>query len=245
MPEKYCFSTGIITDYKEMQSRQVDIIIHDKFNTPYLADMSGIKIIPIESVYGVIEVKSVLTKSEIGKCVENIESVRKLEKNTIEGMFYPTAGLVFAYDSDASLETVYKNFVELSEKVELEKRISCVCVLNKGIILPVDKNGMNKVELLPNENTIYAMFNNAPDALLLFYLVLYEILSSIVIFPANMVAYAKSSGMLDASFSIPAGYTPDDAIINVLGNTLSMADIRALQNYGKKCLVECWMKKTF
>ena len=43
----------------------MDIIIHDKFLTPYLVDMDGTKIVPIESVYGVVEVKSTLTKRRI------------------------------------------------------------------------------------------------------------------------------------------------------------------------------------
>lgn len=103
IPEKYCFSKGTIVDCKDVQSRQVDIIIHDKFLTPYLVDMDGTKIVPIESVYGVVEVKSTLTKEELRKCVKNIESVRKLEKKTTSGYSFPTAGMVFAYDSDASL----------------------------------------------------------------------------------------------------------------------------------------------
>ena len=179
IPEKYCFSKGTIVDCKDVQSRQVDIIIHDKFLTPYLVDMDGTKIVPIESVYGVVEVKSMLTKEELRKCVKNIESVRKLEKKTTSGYSFPTAGMVFAYDSDASLEAVYKNLNELSEDVEVDKRISCICVLNKGIILPVNKNGLTNVSLLPDENTVYGIFNNANDALLLFYLILTQILNSI------------------------------------------------------------------
>lgn len=38
IPEKYCFAKGTIVDYKDTQSKQVDIIIHDKFMTPYLVD---------------------------------------------------------------------------------------------------------------------------------------------------------------------------------------------------------------
>ena len=71
IPEKYCFSKGTIVDCKDVQSRQVDIIIHDKFLTPYLVDMDGTKIVPIESVYGVVEVKSTLTKEELKMCIRD------------------------------------------------------------------------------------------------------------------------------------------------------------------------------
>ncbi len=231
IPEKFCFSKGTIVDYKDTQSRQVDIIIHDKFMTPYLVDMDSTKVIPIESVYSVIEVKSTLTKEELRKSIKNIASVRKLQKKTVTGYAFPTAGLVFAYDSDASLETVYKNLVELSNEVEIDERISCVCILNKGIILPIDKNGIKNVVLLPNENSIYAMFNNATDSLLLFYLILTQILNSITIFPPDLVAYAQSTEILDTSFSVPADYIPDDAMVNVMDNMISSAELKNVSDY--------------
>ncbi|WP_304431255.1 DUF6602 domain-containing protein [Romboutsia ilealis] len=245
IPEKYSFSKGTIVDCKDVQSRQVDIIIHDKFLTPYLVDMDNTKIVPIESVYGVVEVKSTLTKEELRKCVKNIESVRKLEKKTISDFSFPTAGLVFAYDSDASLETVYKNLNEISADVEVDKRISCVCVLNKGIILPVEKNGMTNVSLLPSDNTIYGIFNNANDALLLFYLILTQILNSITIFPPDMVAYAQSTDILDTSFSIPADYVPDDGTISIMDKMVSISEIKNLRDCGTKFLSGKLRKEDF
>lgn len=236
IPEKYSFSKGTIVDCKDVQSKQIDIIIHDKFLTPYLVDMNDTKIIPIESVYGVIEVKSTLSKDELRKCVKNIESVRKLQKKTISDYYFPTAGMVFAYDSDASLDAIYKNLNELSEDVDIDKRISCVCVLNKGVILPVDKNGLRNVTLFPNENTVYGIFNNTDDALLLFYLILSQILNSITIFPPDMVAYAQSTDLLDTTFSIPADYIPDDGMINVMDNMVRISEINNLKDCGQRLL---------
>ena len=198
--------------------------------------MDGTKIVPIESVYGVVEVKSTLPKEELRKCVKNIESVRKLEKKTTSGYSFLTAGMVFAYDSDASLEAVYKNLNELSEDVEVDKRISCICVLNKGVILPMNKNGLTNVSLLPDKNTVYGIFNNANDALLLFYLILTQILNSITIFPPDMVAYAQSTAILDTSFSIPADYVPDDGTISVMDNMVRMSEIKTLKEYGTRML---------
>lgn len=236
VPEKYCFSKGIIIDCKEEQSRQVDIIIHDKFLTPLLMDMQDTKLVPIESVYAVIEVKSTLTKEELRKCVNNIKSVRGLEKNTVSGYCFPTAGLVFAYDSDTSLETIYKNLNAFSENIEDENKISCICVLNKGIIFPINKNGLNNVSLFPSKNTVYGICNNANDALLLFYLILNQILNSITIFPPNMVAYAQSTELLNTSFTIPNGYVPDDGIINIMENQVKISEIKGIKDYGVRLL---------
>ncbi len=220
IPEKYCFAKGTIIDCKDTQSKQVDVIIHDKFITPYLLDLDSTKIIPIESVYSVIEVKSTLSKEELRKSIKNIE------KKTITGISFPTAGLVFAYDSDSSLDAIYTNLVALSNEVGYEHRVSCVCVLNKGIIIPVDKNCMNQVSLIPGSNTVYAMINNSSDALLLFYLILTQILNGITVFPPDLVAYAQSGEMLDTTFSIPADYVPNDAKINVLDNIATIAEIK-------------------
>ncbi len=236
IPEKYCFSKGTIIDSKDVQSKQVDIIIHDKFLTPYLIDNAGTKVVPIESVYGTIEVKSILTKEELKKCVCNIESAKKLKKAPISNIVYPTAGLVFAYDSDSSLETIYRNFNEISSSVDVKNRINCICVLNKGVIAPIEKKGLNTVSLFPADNTVYGIFNNPNDALLLFYLILFQILNSIVISPPDMVAYAQSSGMLDTTFSIPAGYIPDDGIYIFEDKSISVSEVNKVQKYAEKLL---------
>lgn len=245
IPEKYCFSKGTIVDSKDEQSRQVDIIIHDKFLTPFLVDEDNTKIVPIESVYATIEVKSTLTKEELKKCIENIESVKRLEKNTITGYSMPTAGMVFAYDSDASLETVYKNLIEMSNNIGADRRINCICILNKGIILPIDKKGMRDITLFPNTNTIYGLFNNENEALLLFYLVLIQVLNSIAIFPPNMVAYAQSTGMLKTTFSIPAEYVPDDGTFNFMGNMISMAELKRTGDFGSRFMSGKLKKEEF
>lgn len=236
IPDKYNFSKGTIIDCNDNQSRQVDIIIHDKYTTPCLIDMDSTKVIPVESVYAVIEVKSTLTKEELRKSIENINSVKQLKKNTIVGVSYPTAGLVFAYDSDASLDSIYKNVVELSAGIEPENRVSCVCVLNKGIIILADKHGLNKVSLLPNVETVYAMMKNEEDSLLLFYLILIQLLTQIQVYPPDMVKYAQSSKMLDTAFNIPAEYLPEDATLEVLDAKVSIADLRKLQEAGKRML---------
>ncbi len=236
IPDKYTFSKGTIIDCTDTQSKQVDIIIHDKYTTPCLIDMDSTKVIPIESVYAVIEVKSVLTKEELRKSIKNINSVKILQKNTVTGISYPTAGLIFAYDSDSSFNTIYKNLVELSQEFEPENRVSCVCILNKGIIIPVDKYGLNKVSLLPGLETIYALMNNEEDALLLFYLILMQLLTQIQVFPPDMVKYAQSSKMLDTSFNIPIEYLPDDATTEVFDTQTTVADLKGLSESGKRIL---------
>ena len=234
IPDKYIFSKGMIIDSKDEQSRQVDIIIHDKMLSPILLNLESTRIIPIESVYGVIEVKSRLTKNELAKAIKNIESVRRLPKKTMTGMSFPTFGYLFAYDSDSSLETVYKNFIELSKEVTADHQISCICVLNKGLIIPLDKYNLLTIKLFPEEDTVFAIFNDGDNALLIFYLILFQTLNSIMVFPPNMLEYAQSSGSLKSSFIIPGGYIPEDATFSYLGQSASIRDLNNMQKLGEK-----------
>lgn len=245
IPDKYEMSEGIIVDSKDHQSKQVDVIIHDKNTTPFLQDTSLTKIIPIECVYGVIEVKSFLTKETLGQSIKNIQSVRGLCKNTICGTPSPTLGFVFAYDSDSSLETIYNNFLFLTEEIPFDQRITCICVLNKGLILPVNKYQLSTISLFPGEDTVFAMHQNSSNVLLLFYLLLFQALSSAIMFPPNMLAYANSAGDLDTNIYIPKKNIPEIATVPFLDQMISIAEIYEMQKNGNKILSGELQEKDF
>lgn len=80
-PTKYAIGNGIIVDSNETQSKQQDFIIYDNFNSPKLMETESVQIVPIESVYATIEVKSTLTINELEKCINNIRSVKTLKKS--------------------------------------------------------------------------------------------------------------------------------------------------------------------
>ena len=236
IPDKFEFSDGIIIDSFDHQSCQVDVIIHDRIATPFLQDQDLANVIPIESVYAVIEVKSTLTKDELIKCIANIKSVRSLQKNTITGQISPTLGFVFAYDADSTLETIYKNFLELSKDLPPEQQITCICVLNKGLILPIHKERLSSIMLLPSMDTLFAMHINASNALLMFYLLLFQGLNSITVYPPNMMAYANSDGRLDTQIIVPPENLPDSALFPFLDKSISIAEIKRMQELGDKIL---------
>ena len=117
LPEKYSISSGIIIDNSQKQSKQQDFIIHDAFNCPSFFKTESNSILPIESVYATIEVKSTLDYSTLEQSVKNVESVRNLNKLTNRNIirnqydnFYPL-GFVFAYSSTCSLEQIQKNYL--------------------------------------------------------------------------------------------------------------------------------------
>lgn len=82
-------------------SKQCDIVIVDK-RAPRLRDIKSHHIIPVECVYGVIEVKTRLTGSELVDACAKIATVKRLPRNayTQDGWAPPPIfGQVFTFDS--------------------------------------------------------------------------------------------------------------------------------------------------
>jgi len=188
LPQNLQISSGQIFDINGKVSRQLDIIIHNRDNTPilYLDRDKRNKFIPVECVYSVIEVKSMLNKRELEKqksgIFVNMESVRALEKKA----FYPSGDIlrdtnnygqewtdwpinyyVFAFDS-IKLETLklYVDQYHSNNNSPPEKRIDTICVLGKGLVLNRDSDGSFSACPSPSSQTMHTY---TQKELLLFY----------------------------------------------------------------------------
>jgi len=77
MPNNIGVSKGYIINLNGGHSKECDIILHRKNNSPILkiSPTQNLHIIPIEDVYGVIEVKSKLTIKEIENCKDKQQSL--------------------------------------------------------------------------------------------------------------------------------------------------------------------------
>ena len=78
LPKRFSIGTGVIISSKGDVSQQTDIVIFDNFfNSPLLSEF-GSCVYPVETVYATIEVKSVLTKSELRSSLAAIRKLRSL-----------------------------------------------------------------------------------------------------------------------------------------------------------------------
>ena len=77
LPKKYGVAKGEIVTKDGQHSHSADIVIYDAVNCPILYSEKT-AIIPIEGVFGVIEVKSSLSKAEFVGAARQIESFKKL-----------------------------------------------------------------------------------------------------------------------------------------------------------------------
>lgn len=241
LPKKYSISSGIIIDFNQNQSKQQDFIIHDAFNCPSFFKTDSNTILPVESVYATIEIKSSLNYDTLKQSVENVESVRKLQKlpnkNIISNEYneqYPL-GFVFAYSSEYSLEQIQKRLFELNKKVDGRYQISIICILDKGLIFNVNKDNLNNFTIIPTNDTVLARSDSdIENSLYSFYLLILQFLDNVYIQVPSLIEYAKKNDSFKIDLSIPNELIPDDAIYKEGNMKMQYGDIRKLLDLNKK-----------
>lgn len=144
LPKRFAAGSGLIVDNQNNISSQIDIIIYDALNSPIYRKGERVLILPIDNVATAIEVKSSLNKEELRDAAKKIKSVKSLQKTPITNADQPvtfstmittkTYGVVFAYDSKTSLETLADNLREINEDMQSDYWIDFVVVLDKGVI---------------------------------------------------------------------------------------------------------------
>lgn len=195
LPKHLEISSGIVVDSQGGDSRQLDIIIHDANKTPVFYRSESSRVVPVECVYAVVEVKAYLDKAEITKAYENMRSVKHLTKDpaaffgpaspfkevkTLYGSewdHWPIQYFIFAFDSPA-LESVLPNVLELQQNDPLHQRIDSVCILNRGVLMNRTAEGMFQVLPQPGSQLVAS---HTTKPLLFFYT-----LASILLNQASM-----------------------------------------------------------
>lgn len=91
LPKRYGVEKAFVVDCHDHCSDQIDIVIFDRQYSPFIFNQSGVKYIPAESVYAVIEAKQEMNKGFIEYAAAKAASVRKLTRtnsvfNTASGM---------------------------------------------------------------------------------------------------------------------------------------------------------------
>ena len=149
LPERFGIGSGeIITNIDEV-SRQCDLIIYDKIDGISLISQDSVNVFPIESVAGIIEVKSVLDKNSLFDSLENIKSIKKIAPNSASenkfgGFTIATTrekpfGLIFSYSTSISLDTIANHYKEWASKNDKIFYPNMIAVLNLGIVRHLDR----------------------------------------------------------------------------------------------------------
>lgn len=203
--------------------KQQDFILYDAFTSPSFLKRQTEVIIPVESVYATIEVKSTLDKRTLEQSVENVRSVKSLEKNYITPNFLPLQSTnyiysaVFAYTSSIRIEDVLKKLIELNKDIPYDEQISAICILDKGNILHVDRDDIRNLNTRPSRKTTTLVKPNTLDQnLYLFYIMLQSHLNYTLNFPPDLWKYATINGSFkDKGICIPIEAITDDVNIPI------------------------------
>jgi len=143
LSSRFDIATGKITDSNGNHSTETDIIIYSKELIPPLMFTSDFGLIPKESVFAVIEVKSKLTKEEIRKTIENFKKLDNLKMNSgfyssdsHESQERKIPGIIksiFAFDTDLTEKTDIERMKETLIEMNLNiPNFSSFCVVKKG-----------------------------------------------------------------------------------------------------------------
>lgn len=82
LPSRYACDKGFIIDSENNTSDQIDLIVFDKYFSPFFFNYGPNKYIPAESVYAVFEIKPVLDKQNFDYAKNKAKSVRTLKRTS-------------------------------------------------------------------------------------------------------------------------------------------------------------------
>lgn len=174
LPSNLGIAAGFIVDFHGDISKQVDLIIYDKYKAAKFFSSSGVVTIPCEFVYCVIEVKTTLQASELKEVHEHMLSVKELDRSAVENigklvqndfLFYgivysngklpPPIYIVFALES-GGLQNIKTELEKFDKNTEVDNRIDFIftpdaCITNfdtkanSSSLTPYQKNEEHKL----------------------------------------------------------------------------------------------------
>jgi hypothetical protein len=172
-------------------SKEIDIAIYNSTEMISLMNRQDIyEVYPVETVYGVIQVKSNLTKKELRSGLDNLRSFKRLKNNTDNSHGF---GLLFAYCSDMKWDDIIKELKVFAEQNPREYLPNLVFILGIGFFR-WGEDGIKSVCLNKDIEEIYNIsVYGYPDrqqiSLYEFHNLLLTLLRSTETYPANLYEY--------------------------------------------------------
>lgn len=223
LPEQVGCAAGQVIDSSGAISKQVDVVLFDRARTPMLfrSPNGADRLIPVEGVLCVIEVKTHLTKAMLPGILENCRSVKRLSRTAyFDQPMTPTYRL---YDQDwtdfplhysvfaAKSDNMYAEDInEMQYDDPLHERIDLVCYLDRGSNLNVaipDMYASPLISATPSAGS--GLINIESDqGLLHWYGALASVIAQAQVRPINILTYMASE--LQVAGTVPSGKFTED-----------------------------------
>lgn len=220
LPKKYSISnTSVrVASTHGFLSKEVDILLFDSNEAITLMGRNeAYAVYPIECCYGIIEVKSKLTKNEIKKAFKTIASFKSLVKSgnqqfnlgqfTIRHALEERGfGIIFAYDTDLDLKDLNKEFKK--QLIETDKKFlpNVIFILNKGFFMWGNESMascLNEHIESKSDLQVYPRYDVGNECLHAFYSILISLLKKSGITSVPVDSYYRlplTSGSLSYEF---------------------------------------------
>ena len=203
LPKRYAVGSGEVISPENRVSGQLDIVIYDPSHCPALITSTSHAVFPIESVYGVISMKSHLDSRELADAYENIATLKQiLDRNSFQlnpipgmsmGMSFPMPITgVIAYAANRSLEAIAEQAKMLDRKLgDMSLRPDFLAVIGQGIIAPRERlrSSFNGFKLPEEEERRTALRKTGRHTLLRLYIQILDELNALVLRPLELSRY--------------------------------------------------------
>jgi len=202
LPSKYGLGSGEIVGRIKATSRQSDLIIYDKIDGVTLLYDEHTQVYPIDCVYGIIEVKSGLSKTEFIDALEKIAAFKSMAPHghvqlsrgggTVSFPRSRPFGMVFAYNlAGNSLVSLTANLREWEQRHPPELWPNYICVLGVGTISHQGKDAFQKClnsESITTESWPSSL-EYREDSLWNFYSALHDLCARMRLGPVELMSY--------------------------------------------------------
>lgn len=202
LPAKYALGAGeAIGRVRDTTSHQCDVIVYDRLNGVTLLYDESIQVFPIDCVYGIIEVKSALSKAEFLDALEKIKALKAMAPGgavsqpvgayTLVHARPRPFGMVFAYSlGDNSLNSLVENLREWEKETPPALWPNYVCILEAGVIYHQGK----PFETIHDSDKISAeawptYISYGKDSLFQFYCALHDMCAHMQLGPVELRHY--------------------------------------------------------
>ncbi|MCY4401646.1 MAG: hypothetical protein OXD54_03640 [Candidatus Poribacteria bacterium] len=213
LPEKIGVSHGFVMDSYGEMSKQMDIILYDKMNTPRIFTGDGAQIFPVEATYACGEIKTYLDTERFmdsfEKCLsyKNLRRKAYFEHNSLVNTTYNLFGtqqehwqsIFFCLAVESVNATVLQKYYNsIAPDLSIDKRIDTVMVLSStdGVncllnVLGDIKDGIppdKSINLLPQPGSRICTYR-AKQPWALFVMLLLRYMSLTPTEPVDMLYY--------------------------------------------------------
>lgn len=204
LPTRYAVSSNSVRAASTTGhvSNELDIMIYDYFDAISLMRRSDVyEVLPIESVFGAVQVKSRLNKREIKEAFENIGSFKLLERldnqtqkatSEMPRETHSPFGLIFAYDSDLEWSEIVSEIKGCASENESYRWPNGIFILSKGHFLFGDESGAKiySQEISSIKDVVMHGYpDRSNDALYSFYSILLRLIKGVEVSPPPINHY--------------------------------------------------------